>query len=93
MVSSTDHTSHYVVFSTPPLTSYSLGPNIILSTLFSNTLSLPSSLNVSDHVSHPYTIEKIIVLYILILIFLIANWKTKDSAPNNGKHSLTSNGS
>jgi polysaccharide pyruvyl transferase WcaK-like protein len=32
-----------------------LGPNIFLSTLFSNTLSLCSSLIVRDQVSHPYT--------------------------------------
>ena len=39
-----------------------LGPNIVLNTLFSNTLSLCSSLNVSDQVSHPYkTTGKIIV--------------------------------
>ena len=31
-----------------------LGPNILLNTPFSNTLSLRSSLNVSDQVSHPY---------------------------------------
>jgi hypothetical protein len=31
-----------------------LGTNILLSDLFSNTLSLFSSLNVSDQVSHPY---------------------------------------
>jgi hypothetical protein len=31
-----------------------LGPNILLNTLFSNTLSLRSSLNVSDQVSHSY---------------------------------------
>ena len=31
-----------------------LGPYRLLSTLFSNTLSLFSYLNVSDHVSHPY---------------------------------------
>jgi hypothetical protein len=44
-----------------------LGPNILLSALFSNTLSLRSSLNVSNQVSHPYrTTGKIIVLYILI---------------------------
>ena len=29
-------------------------PNILLNTLFPNTLSLRSSLNVSDQVSHPY---------------------------------------
>jgi len=76
------------------VTSSHLGPNILLSTLFSNTFSLHSSLNVSDQVSHPYkTTDKIIVLYILIFIFLyfwIANWWIKDSAPNNRKHSMTS---
>ena len=34
--------------------SSSLGPNILLSTLFWNTLSLCSSLNVRHKVSHPY---------------------------------------
>ena len=44
-----------------------LNPNILLSTLFSNTLSLCSSLTVSDQVLHPYkTIDKIIVMYILV---------------------------
>jgi len=37
-----------------PVTSSLLGPNTLLNTLFSNTLSLRSSLNVSDQVSHPY---------------------------------------
>jgi hypothetical protein len=37
-----------------PVTSSLLGPNILLSKLFSNTLSLCSSLNVKDQVSHPY---------------------------------------
>jgi hypothetical protein len=31
-----------------------LGSNVLLSTLFSNTLSLHSSLSVSNQVSHPY---------------------------------------
>jgi len=31
-----------------------LGPNIFLSTLFSNTLILHSSLSMSDQISHPY---------------------------------------
>jgi hypothetical protein len=31
-----------------------VGPNILLNTLFSNTLSLCSSLNVRNQVSHPY---------------------------------------
>jgi hypothetical protein len=48
-----------------PVTSSLLGPNILLNTLFSNTLSLRSSLNVSDQVSHPYkTTGKIIVLHL-----------------------------
>ena len=37
-----------------PVTSYLLGPNILLSTLFSNNFTLRSFLNVSDQVSHPY---------------------------------------
>jgi len=54
-----------------PVTSSLLGQNILLKTLFLNTLSLRSSLNVSDQVSHPYkTTGKIIVLYILIFKFL-----------------------
>ena len=52
------------------LTSSLLGPNILLKILFSNTLSLRSSLNVSDQVSQPYkTTGKIIDLYILIFKF------------------------
>ena len=48
-----------------------LCPNFLLSTLFSNTLSLLSSLSLSDQVSDPYkSTGKIIVLYILIFIFL-----------------------
>ena len=38
-----------------PVTSFPSDPNILLSILFSNTLILFSSLNVSDQVSHPYT--------------------------------------
>ena len=64
--------------STPSFTSSLLGPNILLNTLFSNTLSLRSSLNVSDQVSLPYkTRGKIIVLYILVFKFFMPNWKTK----------------
>jgi hypothetical protein len=40
-------------FLQPPIISFLLGPTIFLSTLFSNTLSLCSSLNVRDQVSHP----------------------------------------
>jgi len=54
-----------------PVTSSLLGPNTLLNTLFSNTLSLRSFLNVSDQDSHPYkTTSKIIrVLYVLIFKF------------------------
>jgi hypothetical protein len=54
-----------------PVISSLLGTNILLNTQLSNTLSLRSSLNVSDHVSHPYkTKGKFTVLYIIIFIFL-----------------------
>ena len=49
-----------------PVTSPLLGPYILLSTLFSNTLNLRSSLSVSDQVSHPYkTTGKIMVILTL----------------------------
>jgi hypothetical protein len=52
-----------------PVASSLLGPNILLSSLFSNTLSLCSSLSVRDQVSHPYkTRGKIIVLYTLVFV-------------------------
>jgi hypothetical protein len=48
----------------PPVTSSLFGPNILLSTLFSNTLNLCSSLNVRDQASHPYkTTGKISFIY------------------------------
>jgi hypothetical protein len=53
-------------FHQPPVTSSLFSPNILLSALFSNTLSLCSSLNVRDQVSHAYrTTGKIIDLYSL----------------------------
>jgi hypothetical protein len=52
-------------FSKPPVTSSLFGPNIVVNTLFSNTLSLCFFINVSDQVSHPYkTTSKNIILYI-----------------------------
>ena len=57
-----------------PLTPFLSGPNIFLSAVFSNTLSLRSSLNVSEKVSHPYkTTGKIIVPYIYINQHLYLN--------------------
>ena len=48
-----------------------LGLNNPLSTLFLYTLTLRSSLNANDQVSHPYkTTGQILVLYTLTVIFL-----------------------
>ena len=53
-----------------PVTSCLLGPNTLLNTLLSNTLSHRSSLNVSEQVSHPYRkTGSVIILYILIFKF------------------------
>jgi hypothetical protein len=46
--------SSWSFFFHPHVTASILVPNILLNTLFSNTLSLCSSLNVRDQVSHPY---------------------------------------
>jgi hypothetical protein len=60
-----NETPHYTVFSSlPPFSP--LGPNILLSTLLSNTFNLYSYLNVTDQVSHPYKTGKLIVQYILL---------------------------
>jgi hypothetical protein len=54
----------------PSVTPSLFAPNILLNTLFSNTLSLCSFLSVRDHVSHPYkTRDEIIAFYILTVIF------------------------
>jgi hypothetical protein len=57
-------------FSQRPDVSSLLGPNILLSTLFSNTTILYYSPSVRDQVSHPYkTTGKIIVLHIAFFKF------------------------
>jgi len=75
---------HYVSLVTSTL----LDPNLLLSTLFPNILSLRLSLNVSDQVSHPYKTGKIIVLYIFNFKVLDSKLEDKDSAPNDSKHAL-----
>jgi len=55
-----------------PVTYSVLGPNILLNTLFLNTLSLRSSLNASDQVLQPYKITvKIIVLHIMLCLYFV----------------------
>jgi hypothetical protein len=69
-----------------PVTSFLLGSNILLSTLFSNTINLCSFLYVRDQVSHPYkTSSRIMVLYILTFTFLES--RQEDCEPNGSKHS------
>jgi hypothetical protein len=54
-----------------PVASSLVDPNILLGTLFPNTLSLFSSRSVRDQVSHPYkTTGKTTVLYALIFLFM-----------------------
>jgi hypothetical protein len=65
----------------PPVTSSHLGSNIFLSTLFSNTLSLCSSLHI-----HTDPTGKLIVLYILIYKFFDNRQEVKGYGPNSSKH-------
>ena len=75
--------SLYSLLPSPDMSSL-LSPNILLCTLFSNTLSLRSSLKVIDKVSHLYIEqEKLHFSISWSLYFQIANWKTKTSAPND----------
>ena len=66
-----------------PIISSLLGPNILLSTLISNTLSLQSSLSVSDHVSHPYKTTRQNYSSVHLNFYILdSHWQTKDSALN-----------
>ena len=61
------------------------GPNICLRTLFSNTFSLHSSLNVNDRVSEPYsTTDNIIVSYNLIFKLWNEMYNYRKLIKNNG---------
>ena len=62
-----------------PVASSLVVPYIFLSTLFSNTLCLLFSLNVSDQVSHPYkTTGKIIVFYVSSSWYIILHNKVRN---------------
>jgi hypothetical protein len=75
LVTNTEYkASPYIVFSTP-VTSSILGPNTFLSTLFSYTLSLSSSLTVKDQVSQHK--EKYILLCMLNFMFLSIRQESK----------------
>jgi hypothetical protein len=59
-------------------------PYILLTILFSNTLSLCSSLHVRDKISHPHkTRGKIEILYILFFKFLETDEKTAGPGVND----------
>jgi hypothetical protein len=65
MVKRKSYEAHYAVHSSnpPPPISFPLGPNILLSTLFLNSLNLCSCLSVRDRALLPYkTTDKITVL-------------------------------
>jgi hypothetical protein len=70
-----------------PVNSSLLGPNILLNTLFSNTL-IQCSPSKSATKFHTHT--KLELCIYLSLNSWIANWKTKYSASNDRKHFLTS---
>ena len=67
-----------------------LGPNILLSTLFSNIVGLFTSLNAKDQFSHPYkTTGNVRVMYILInAIFFSVSLCVEQIMCNNSKLSI-----
>jgi hypothetical protein len=55
----------------PPATSSLLGSYILLSTLFSNTLNIHSSLRVKDQVSHPYETTQILIFILIRTVICV----------------------
>jgi hypothetical protein len=79
----------FIIMQFSPRYIFLLGPNILLNTLFSTTLSLRFSLKVRDQVSHLYsTTCKITVFYILTFSFFTWDGNTKDFGLNDSKHSV-----
>ena len=82
--------SQWVISFSPRFTSPLLGKPSSSTPHSQAAFSHVSSSNINQ-VSHPYKItSNIVVLYISILYFLTENWKTKYSAPNGRRHSLSS---
>jgi hypothetical protein len=70
-----------------PLNSSLILQNVLLNTLFSNTLSICSSLNGRDQVLHPYRIKNgIIVWYNLTFMSLDNRGEDESSGLNGSKH-------
>jgi hypothetical protein len=67
-----------------------LNPNTPLSTQFSNTLSLFSSLNVTDHVSHPYQKAGGYNSMYFSVCVLYSKLEDSGSGYGLGRHSLSS---
>jgi hypothetical protein len=80
------HSSSLCSFPHLLMSSSLFGPNILLSTQFSNSFSICHSLSVRDQVSHPFrTRGKIIVLCIPIFKFFESRKKAESSGLNGSK--------
>jgi len=66
-----------------PITSSLLGPNILLNTIFSNTLSFLSSLNVSDQL---LLLLLLLVIIIIIIIINVSNIPGKHEGTTENSH-------
>jgi hypothetical protein len=69
-----------------PVTSSPLDPNILLRTLFSDTVSLYSFLTVRDH-ARTIQLAELWFSMFCPLQFWTAGGRTKDSEPNGSNHS------